>query len=77
MSFYSISLIGNCEQYYSFYLQPHIHVQAGNVPLGTAAENGHLHVVERLLEARASVNHQNKVMIMYLQWPSNTILISL
>jgi len=31
------------------------------VPLGAAAQNGHLHTVVRLLEGGANMNYQNKV----------------
>ena len=44
------------------------HLQTGYVPLVAAAEKGHTQTVERLLEARANVNHQNKVMASYLHY---------
>ena len=43
-------------------LSTHTITQDGDVPLGTAAENGHTQTVQKLLKARANVNHQNKVM---------------
>ena len=36
-------------------------IKSGDVPLGAAAERGHLSVVTRLLQANAKVNSQNKV----------------
>ena len=43
-------------------LVSHSLLQYGNVPLETAAQKGHTETVQRLLEAGANVNHQNKVM---------------
>ena len=38
--------------------------QFGSVPLGIAADRGHTETVQRLLEAGANVNHQNKVCVL-------------
>ena len=43
-------------------LVSHSILQYGAVPLGIAAQKGHTETVQRLLEAGANVNHQNKVM---------------
>ena len=42
-------------------LVSHSLLQYGSVPLVVAAESGHTETVQRLLEAGANVNHQNKV----------------
>ena len=48
------------------------HTQYGDVPLEIAARQGHIQTVQRLLEARADVNQQNKVMtIIYLLFLHN------
>ena len=39
----------------------HSLLQYGSVPLGIAAEKGQTETVQRLLEAGANVNHQDKV----------------
>ena len=36
-------------------------LKSGDVPLGIAAQMGHVHTVERLLQAKANINHYNKV----------------
>ena len=38
------------------------YIQDGYVPLTAAAGEGHVQIVQRLLEAEANVNHQDKVM---------------
>ena len=43
-------------------LVSHSLLQYGAVPLGVAAAKGHTEIVQRLLEAGANVDHQNRVM---------------
>ena len=43
-------------------LVTHSLLQYGAVPLEVAAQKGHTETVQRLLEAGANINHQNKVM---------------
>ena len=47
----------------------HTLIQYGSVPLGIAAQEGHTKIVQRLLEAGANINHQNKVMTVNVVFP--------
>ena len=47
------------------FLLSHSLVQSGSVSLGITAGKGHTKTVQRLLEAGAYVNYQNKVMTIY------------
>ena len=38
--------------------------QFGNLPLATAADKGHTETVQRLLEAGANINYQNKACVL-------------
>ena len=53
-------------------------VKSGDVPLGIAAQMGHVQTVERLLQAKAIVNYQNKVIqspdAKERYWPTLTTL---
>ena len=51
------------------FLVSHTLIQYGNVPLEAAAMKGHTKTVQRLLEAGANINHQNKVMTVNVQFP--------
>ena len=42
-------------------------MQTGCTPLWAAAEKGHTQTVQRLLKAKANINHQSKVMITYIR----------
>ena len=42
----------------------HLHIQYEDDPLGIAAGKGHTQTVQRLLEAGANINYQDKVITM-------------
>lgn len=43
----------------------HTPIQDGDVPLGIATQEGHIQIVQKLLEAKANVNQENEVMATY------------
>ena len=62
MIYYTL-IEGSLEEYVHTHTHTHTHTQTGSVPLGIAAEMGHIQTIQRLVGARANVNHQNKVMV--------------
>ena len=62
MSFFSPLIHNPCCQS-SLVKCSHSLTQAGDVPLGIAAEEGYVKIVEMLLKAKANINFKNKVII--------------
>ena len=62
MRTFIVKIVSHYQKVLRSYLVSDTVTQYGAVPLGKAAWKGHTKTVQRLLEAGANVNHQNKVM---------------